>query len=127
MSKWMYTNDDGERVEFEADDDEIAALIAMQEADDEAGDDDARDDDSSREADSAEEFARVEAVYRKERVAIKASNDATDLRLRRQAMERTLNDARQSNIAHIRARDLLGEIELRELRILAERSGKRGR
>ena len=127
MSKWMYTNDDGERVEFEADDDEIAALIAMQEADDEAGDDDARDDDPSREADSAEEFARVEAVYRKERAAIKASNDATDLRLRRQAMERTLNDVRQSNIAHTRARDLLGEIEQRELRILAERSGKRGR
>jgi hypothetical protein len=127
MSKWMYTNDDGERVEFEADDDEIAALIAMQEADDEAGDDDARDDDPSREADSAEEFARVEAVYRKERAAIKASSDATDLRLRRQAMERTLNDARQSNIAHTRARDLLGEIEQRELRILAERSGKRGR
>jgi hypothetical protein len=127
MGKWIYTREDGERVAFEADDDEVAALIAMQEADDEAGDDDARDDDPSREADSAEEFARVEAVYRKERAAIKASNDATDLRLRRQAMERTLNDARQSNIAHTRARDLLGEIEQRELRILAERSGKRGR
>ncbi len=132
MSKWIYTNDDGERVEFEADDDEVAALIALQEADDEEGDDDAGDDDAgdeepSREADSAEEFARVEGVYRKERAAIKASSDPTDLRLRRQAMERTLNDARQSNIAHTRARDLLGEIEQRELRILAERSGKRGR
>jgi hypothetical protein len=127
MSKWIYTNDDGERVEFEADDDEVAALIALQEADDEEGDDDAGDDEPSREADSAEEFARVEAVYRKERAAIKASSDPTDLRLRRQAMERTLNDARQSNIAHTRARDLLGEIEQRELRILAERSGKRGR
>jgi hypothetical protein len=127
MSKWIYTNDDGERVEFEADDDEVAALIAMQEGDDDEGDDDAGDDDPSREADSAAEFARVEAVYRKERAAIKASNDATDLRLRRQAMECTLNDARQSNIAHVRARDLLGEIEQRELRILAERSGKRGR
>ncbi len=127
MSKWMYTNDDGERVEFEADDDEVAALIALQEADDEEGDDDAGDDEPSREADSPEEFARVEAVYRKERAAIKVSSDPTDLRLRRQAMERTLNDARQSNIAHTRARDLLGEIEQRELRILAERSGKRGR
>ena len=127
MSKWIYTREDGERVEFEADDDEVAALIAMQEADDEAGDDDARDDDPSREADSAEEFARVEGVYRKERAAIKASNDATDLRRRRQAMEGVLRDARQSNIAHTRARDLLGEIEQRELRILAERPGNRGR
>ena len=59
--------------------------------------------------------------------AIKASGDATDLRLRRQALERCLRDGRQSQIAHARARDLLGEIEQRELRILAERSGKRSR
>lgn len=133
MSKWIYTREDGERVEFEADDDQMEALVAAQEAaededdDDDDGDDSDDDGEPAREADSAEEFARVEGVYRKERAAVKASNDPTDLRLRRQAMERTLNDARQSNIAHTRARDLLGEIEQRELRILAERSGKRGR
>lgn len=140
MSKWIYTNDDGERMEFEAEDDAVEAMIALQEAedddedqDDDDGDDDGEDssddgdDEPSREADSAEEFARVEAVYRKERAAIKASNEASFLRLRRQAMEGVLRDARQSNIAHTRARDLIGEIEQRELRILAERSGKRGR
>ena len=137
MSKWIYTNDDGERMEFEADDDAVEAMIAMQEVEDEDEDqdddddgedgDDDGDNEPSREADSAEEFARVEAVYRNERAAIKASNEASFLRLRRQAMEGVLRDARQSNIAHTRARDLLGEIEQRELRILAERSGKRGR
>jgi hypothetical protein len=133
MSKWIYTREDGERVEFEADDDEMEALVAAQEAaeaeddDNDEEDSDDSDNEPSREPDSAEEFARVEAVYRKERAAIKASNDATDLRRRRQAMEGVLRDARQSNIAHTRARDLLGEIEQRELRILAERPGNRGR
>ena len=135
MSKWIYTREDGERVEFEADDDEMEALVAAQEAADAEDDDndndeedsDDSDNEPSREPDSAEEFARVEAAYRKERAAIKASNDATDLRRRRQAMEGVLRDARQSNIAHPRARDLLGEIEQRELRILAERPGNRGR
>jgi hypothetical protein len=135
MSKWIYTREDGERVEFEADDHEMEALVAAQEAAEEENEDDDNDeqdsdesdDEPSREADSAEEFARVEGVYRKERAAIKASNDATDLRRRRQAMEGVLRDARQSNIAHTRARDLLGEIEQRELRILAERPGNRGR
>ena len=137
MSKWIFRNEDGERVVVDLTDEEAAAVRAVQaEQDDEDednddGDDDGEDSDDdnepSREADSAEEFARVEGVYRKERAAIKASNDATDLRRRRQAMEGVLRDARQSNIAHTRARDLLGEIEQRELRIVAERSGKRGR
>ena len=128
MSKYIFTRDDGSRFVADLDEDEAALVEAAMAADDEDDDEeDDHDNEPSREADSAEEFARVEAVYRKERAAIKASNDATDLRLRRQAMERTLNDARQSNIAHTRARDLLGEIEQRELRILAERSGKRGR
>ena len=128
MSKYIFTRDDGSRFVADLDEDEAALVEAAMAADDEDDDEeDDHDNEPSREADSAEEFARVEAVYRKERAAIKASNDPTDLRLRRQAMERTLNDARQSNIAHTRARDLLGEIEQRELRILAERSGKRGR
>ena len=132
MSKYIFTRDDGSRFVADLDEDEAALVEAAMAADDDDDDDDEQeggddDNETSREADSAEEFARVEAVYRKERAAIKASNDPTDLRLRRQAMERTLNDARQSNIAHTRARDLLGEIEQRELRILAERSGKRGR
>ena len=132
MSKYIFTRDDGSRFVADLDEDEAALVEAAMAADDDDDDDDEQeggddDNETSREADSAEEFARVEAVYRKERAAIKASNDPTDLRLRRQAMECTLNDARQSNIAHTRARDLLGEIEQRELRILAERSGKRGR
>ena len=128
MSKYIFTRDDGSRFVADLDEDEAALVEAAMAADDEDDDEeDDHDNEPSREADSAEEFARVEAVYRKERAAIKASNDPTALRLRRQAMERTLNDARQSNIAHTRARDLLGEIEQRELRILAERSGKRGR
>lgn len=138
MSKWTYTYPDGETVEFEAEDDEVEAIIALLEAEQAAGDDgdgeqveddddDGSDGEPSREADTPAEFARVEDVYRKERAAIRASSDATDLRLRRQAMERTLNDARQSNIAHTRARDLLGEIEQRELRLRAERLATRGR
>lgn len=139
MSKYIFTRDDGSRFIADLDEDEAALVEAAMaandddgEQDDDGDDDDGEDDDDSgnepsREADSAEEFARVEAVYRKERAAIKASNDASFLRLRRQAMEGVLRDARQSNIAHTRARDLLGEIEQRELRILAERSGKRGR
>jgi predicted FMN-binding regulatory protein PaiB len=110
-------------VQFEADDEEVAALMVLQAAAEQENE----DEEPERVEDDPAEFARVEAVYRKERAAIKASSDASDLRLRRQSMESTLNDARQSNIAHTRARDLLGEIEQRELRILAERSGKRGR
>lgn len=136
MSKYIFTRDDGSRFVADLDEDEAALVEAAMAADDdddgeeEEGEDQEEEGDEnepSREADSAEEFARVEAVYRKERAAIKASNDAADLRRRRQAMEGVLRDPRQSNIAHTRARDLLGEIEQRELRILAERSGKRGR
>ena len=123
MSKWNYTDEDGDTVQFEADDEEVAAMMVVQAA----AEQEDEDEEPERVEDDPAEFARVEAVYRKERAAIKASSDATDLRLRRQSMERTLNDARQSNIAHTRARDLLGEIEQRELRILAERSGKRSR
>jgi hypothetical protein len=137
MSKYIFTRDDGSRFVADLDEDEAALVEAALAADDddedgeeEEGEDQEEESDEnepSREADSAEEFARVEAVYRNERAAIKASNDAADLRRRRQAMEGVLRDGRQSNIAHTRARDLLGEIEQRELRILAERSGKRGR
>ena len=123
MSKWNYTDEDGYTVQFEADDEEVAALMVLQAAAEQENE----DEEPERVEDDPAEFARVEAVYRKERAAIKASSDASNLRLRRQSMESTLNDARQSNIAHTRARDLLGEIEQRELRILAERSGKRGR
>lgn len=133
MSKWIYTHEDGEQEVVDLTDAEVAAIMAAQDGDEEEDEDDGDDDDPdpppapTREADTPEEFARVEAVYRKERAAIRASSDATDLRLRRQAMERVLRDGLQSQIAHTRARDLLGEIEQRELRILAERSGKRGR
>ena len=144
MSKYIWTREDGERVVVDLDEEE-AALVEAAMAEDEDGenddddneeeeeedqdeDDDAGSDgEPSREADTPAEFARVEEAYRKERAAIRASSDATDLRLRRQAMERTLNDARQSNIAHTRARDLLGEIEQRELRLRAERLASRGR
>ena len=126
MSKWIYTNDDGDRVEFEADDDEVEALVALQEADDEDDDEDGDDSDGEpqRVEDTPEEFARVEAAYRKERAAIRASGDATDLRLRRQALERVLRNGQQSEIARARARDLLDEIEQRELRIRAEREAE---
>lgn len=124
MSKWNYTDEDGDTVHFEADDEEVAALMVVQQM---AADEDDEDEEPERVEDDPAEFARVEAVYRKERAAIKASSDASDLRLRRQSMERTLNDARQSNIAHTRARDLLGEIEQRELRLRAERLATRGR
>lgn len=123
MSKWNYTDEDGDTVQFEADDEEVAALMVLQAAAEQENE----DEEPERVEDDPAEFARVEAVYRKERAAIKASSDASDLRLRRQSMERTLNDARQSNIAHTRARDLLGEIEQRELRLRAERLATRGR
>lgn len=124
MSKWNYTDEDGDTVQFEADDEEVAAMMVVQQM---AADEDDEDEEPGRVEDDPAEFARVEAVYRKERAAIKASNDTTDLRLRRQAMESTLNDERQSNIAHTRARDLLREIEQRELRLRAERLAARGR
>lgn len=141
MSKWIYTNEDGERLVVDLTDEEAAELMAAQEDDDDEDDEDHEDDEEddgddddpdppaapARVPDTPEEFERVEAVFRKERAVIRASSDATDLRLRRQAMERVLRDGRQSQIAHTRARDLLAEIEQRELRILAERSGKRGR
>ena len=123
MSKWNYTDEDGDTVQFEADDEEVAALMVLQAAAEQENE----DEEPERVEDDPAEFARVEAVYRKERAAIKASSDASDLRSRRQAMERTLNDARQSNIAHTRARDLLGEIEQRELRLRAERLATRER
>jgi hypothetical protein len=139
MSRYIWTREDGERVVVDLDEDEAAMVEAAMAEDDDGENDDEEDQDEdedddagsdgepSREADTPAEFARVEEAYRKERAAIRASSDATDLRLRRQAMERTLNDARQSNIAHTRARDLLGEIEQRELRLRAERLASRGR
>ena len=147
MSKYIWTQDDGERVVVDLDEDEAALVEAAIAADDAGDDDDGDDEDDeddnegggeeedddgsasepSREADTPAEFARVEEVYRKERAAIRASSDAADLRLRRQAMEGALADARQSNIVHTRARDLLGEIEQRELRLRAERLATRGR
>ncbi|MDO9280353.1 MAG: hypothetical protein Q7U06_00470 [Pseudomonadota bacterium] len=135
MSKYIWTREDGERVVVDLDEDEAAlveAAIAADDDDEGAEDDEGDDgvgseDEPSREADTPAEFARVEEVYRKERAAIRASSDATDLRVRRQAMERALGDARQSKIVHIRARDLLGEIEQRELRLRAERLATRER
>jgi hypothetical protein len=153
MSKYIFTRDDGSRFVADLDEDEAALVEAAMAADDNNDDDDDDDDDDgddgdddgddgdddgddgddgsdgepSREADTPAEFARVEELYRKERAAIRASSDATDLRVRRQAMEGALADARQSNIVHTRARDLLGEIERRELRLRAERLATRGR
>lgn len=135
MSKYIWTREDGERVVVDLDEDEARLVEAAMAADDdeEEGDDDDEEGDDygesepSRAADTPEEFARVEAAYRKERAAIRASVDATDLRLRRHALEGVLRDVQQSNIAHARARDLLDEIEQRELRLRAERLAARSR
>ena len=120
MSRWIYTDEDGERVVVDLTDEEAAAVLAAQREDE---DDDDPDPPAApaRVQDTPGEFERVEAVYRKERAAIRASRDAEDLVMRRVSMERVLRDARQSNIAHTRARDLLGEIEQRELKLRAER------
>lgn len=122
MSKWIYTDEDGGRVVVDLTDEEAAAVLAAQVEDDDEEDDDP--DPPSvpvRVQDTPEEFERVEAVYRKERAAIRATRDAEDLVLRRVSLERVLRDVRQSNIAHTRARNLLGEIEQRELKLRAER------
>lgn len=124
MSKYIWTREDGERIVVDLDEDEARVVEeAMAEEDDE--EEPGSEDEPSRVADSPVEFTRVEAAYRKERAAIRASGDATELRLRRQAMEGVLRDGRQSNIAHTRARDLLDEIEQRELRLRAERLAAR--
>lgn len=124
MSKWIYTDEDGERVVVDLTDEEEAAVLAAQE---EAEDEDDPDPPSEpvRVQDTPEEFERVEAVYRKERAAIRASRDPEDLVMRRVSLERVLRDTRQSNIAHTRARDLLGEIEQRDLKLRAERLADR--
>ncbi|MDP2311270.1 MAG: hypothetical protein Q8P41_00080 [Pseudomonadota bacterium] len=132
MSKYIWTREDGERFVVDLDEDEARAVEAAMEDDDdvdvdESDEEDGTDNEPSRVADTPEEFARVEAAYRKERAAIRASGDTTDLRLRRQAMEGVLRNGQQSNIAHSRARDLLDEIEQRELRIRAERLATRSR
>ncbi len=126
MNKWIYTDEDGERVVVDLTDDEEAAVLAAQEeADDEEDDDPDPPSAPVRVQDTPEEFERVEAVYRKERAAIRASRDPEGLVMRRVPLERVLRDARQSNIAHTRARDLLGEIEQRELKLRAERLAER--
>ena len=140
MSKYIFTREDGSRFVADLDEDEaalVAAAMAANDDDDEEDDEDeeAADEDDdpdspgapAREADTPAEFARVEEVYRKERAAIRATRDAHDLMLRRAGMEKVLRDERQSNIAHTRARDLLGEIEQRELRLRADRLAGRGR
>ena len=79
MSKYIFTREDGSRFVADLDEDE-AALVDAAMAEDEQNDDEDEDDEEddgdddgepAREADSAEEFDRVEAVYRKERAAIK--------------------------------------------------------
>ena len=135
MRKWTFRNDDGERVVVELTEEESEAVRAAQAAedDDDDDDDDEEDDDpdppaaAGRVQDTPAEFARVEAAYRKERAAIRASRDPHDLVERRVSMEELLRDRRQSNIAHTRARDLLGEIEQRELKLRAERLADRRR
>lgn len=140
MRKWTFRNEDGERVVVDLTDEESEAVRAAQAAeadDDEDGDDDEADEEEDDDADppaaigrvqdTPAEFARVEAAYRKERASIRASRDPHDLVERRVSMEDLLRDRRQSNIAHTRARDLLGEIEQRELKLRAERLAERRR
>ena len=137
MRKWTFRNDDGERVVVELTEEESEAVRAAQAAEDDDDDDDDEEDDedddpdppaaAGRVQDTPAEFARVEAAYRKERAAIRASRDPHDLVERRVSMEDLLRDRRQSNIAHTRARDLLGEIEQRELKLRAERLAERRR
>ena len=144
MRKWSFRNDDGERVIVDLTEEESefvrAARAAAQDEEEEEEDDDDEDDDdgeddddphppaaTGRVQDTPAEFARVEAAYRKERAAIRASRDPHDLVVRRVSMEDLLRDRRQSNIAHTRARDLLGEIEQRELKLRAERLADRRR
>lgn len=140
MRKWTFRNEDGERVIVDLTEEESEAVRAAQAAeedDDDDGDDDEADEEddddpdppaaTGRVQDTPAEFARVEAAYRKERAAIRASRDPHDLVERRVSMEDLLRDRRQSNIAHTRARDLLGEIEQRELKLRAERLAERRR
>ncbi len=137
MSKWIYTNEDGERMVVDLTDEEAAAVMAAQEADEDEDEEDEDDDGEdegddpeppaapSRVPDTPEEFERVEAAYRKERAAIRACRSPDDLVERRVSLERVVRNERQSNIARTRARDLLGEIEQRELRLRAERLAER--
>src|SRR5689334_7968265 len=74
MSKWIFRNEDGERVVVDLTDEEAAAVRAAQAEQDEDDEDEGADDDvgdeddgeAARAADTPAEFARVEAVYRKE-------------------------------------------------------------
>lgn len=127
MSKWIVWNEEGESTVLDFTDEEAAVLRAARAAAqaEEDDDDDDDDDEPERQADTPAEFKRVETAYRQERAAVRVSQDPDALAQRRASLEAVLDDPRQSNIAHTRARDLLGEIEQRELKLIAERRGRR--
>lgn len=136
MSKWIVWNEEGESTVMDFTDEEAAVLraarAAAQAEEEEDGDEDDDDEDEddaepARQADTPAEFKRVEAAYRQERAAVRVSQDPDALAQRRASLEAVLDDPRQSNIAHTRARDLLGEIEQRELKLRAERLAERRR
>ncbi len=110
MGFWNHDDDD---TEIDETDDEFAE---DDESEDEGEDDDEPD---AEEDDGLHE--RVEEAFRVDRRAIRASNDAGELREKSAELERAILNGRMPGIAGVRARDL---IELIDDRLTELRSGR---
>lgn len=110
MGFWNDDDDDAEMEDTDEDLDEDEESEDEGEGEDE---DDAEEDDGLHE--------RVEQAFRVDRRAIRASNDAGELREKSAELERAILNGRMPGIAGVRARDL---IELIDERLTELRSGR---
>ena len=111
-----FWNDDDDDTEIEDTDEELDEDDES-DADSDDGDDD--EPDEGEEDDGLHE--RVEEAFRVDRRAIRASNDAGELREKSAELERAILKGRMPGIAGVRARDL---IELIDERLTELRSGR---
>jgi hypothetical protein len=126
MPRYVWEQEDGERVEFESDEE----LEIDEDDDDDEADDDEESGDGDEEpvgGESAEQYALVEAFYKAERAAIRRITEASELRLKRQSYEKALRTPNPSRIGMVRVRDLLELVEQRELDLRAKRLADRGK
>ncbi len=137
MPWYIHTDDDGNQTKFWSDEEiETDEEEAPDDEDGEDDDDDDSDDGDVEEdaseaeesnKDSPEQYARVEAFYNAERAAVRRSDDAAELRLKRQSYENALQTPNPSQIGLMRVRDLLRLVEQRELDLRAKRLADRKR
>ncbi len=109
MKDWMDTDDEDEFSDDEAD---------------ASGDDEEEDDE---EEDDGDNDAAVEATFREERAAIRASVDLADLRRVRRNLQDALADGGLAGVAAARARDLVELIDDRIAELRARQLTGRAR